>query len=94
MRMGEIQQEIDRLEGCETTYDNCFKLSALYTIRDHIGRESIKIAGYSEPRSEFLQAIYEAPIEQVLYILDEHMDCIRILHRKEYSAIINRIKSL
>lgn len=36
MDIKEINEEIDKLEKCEyTTYGNCYKLAALYIVRDH-----------------------------------------------------------
>ena len=40
MDIKEINEEIDKLEKCEyTTYGNCYKLAALYTIRDHMNKD-------------------------------------------------------
>lgn len=93
MDLEEIEAEIQRLEQSKTTYDNCTKLAVLYSIRDHRGQIK-KIAEYNAQGSEFLQAAAGAPIEGLLDIIDEHLDAIEILHPREYSAIIRRIKEL
>lgn len=94
MNLNEIENEIERLENSETTYDTCYKLAALYAVRDRMGRKTTRKAEYSFARSEFINAVNDAPLDGVLDILDEHMECIKILHGKEYSAIIRKIKEL
>lgn len=94
MNIDEINLEIDRLEVSQTNYENCSKLSILYIIRDHMAKPKSLIAEYDNPTSEFLAVVGGAPISDVLLIIDEHMECMKLLYPKEYSAIINRIKQL
>ena len=94
MNLNEIEIEIERLENSETTYDSCHKLASLYIIRDNLSGKKRKTAECSFARSEFLNAVNDAPLDGVLEILDEHMECIKLLHNREYSAIIKKIKSL
>ena len=88
----EIQEEIEKLESGDTSYPNCVKLSVLYTVADHM--KSGNMPKYSHASSEFLFAVSGAPIDGVLGILDEHMDCIKALYPKEYNNLIQRIKDL
>jgi len=97
MDIREIKAEINRLENNETTYSNCSKLAVLYCVKDHLDDDTpeMKIAGaYSYDQSEFLSAVSKAPIDQVLDILDEHMEAVQILHPKEYASVIRRIKEI
>ena len=89
----EIEMEIQKLEQCETSYATCSKLADLYAVIDHFKKPK-KEAAYSYGQSEFLTAVSTAPIDQVLELMDEHMDAIKILHPREYAAVIKRIKSL
>lgn len=93
MNIDEVSAEIVRLEQEPTTYQNCSKLAVLYSIRDHAPKQR-KTAAYSNASSEFLQAAGTAPFDEVLDILDEHMQAIQVLHPKEYAAVIKRIKSI
>ena len=93
MNIEEINSEIERLEVSQTNYENCSKLSILYIIRDHMAKPN-RIAEYNNPTSEFLNVVGGAPVNDVLLIIDEHMECMKLLYPKEYSAIINRIKNL
>lgn len=92
MNIEEINAEILVLEQSDTNYPNCSKLAILYTIRDHLSHDE-KIAEYSYAGSEFLNAFTKAPRELALEVLDEHMEAIKLLHPKEYSAIISKLKS-
>lgn len=44
--------------------------------------------------SEFLAACDGARIEDVLYVLDEHMEAIKVLYPKEYDAIVLKLEEL
>ncbi len=88
------------LEDGSITYPVCEKLSVLYTIIDHhdngIPEEmpEPRIMLDTAPRSEFLQKVNGAPIDQVLQIVDKHMECVKVLYPKEYNMIIHKIEEL
>lgn len=88
----EIEVEINRLENSELTYANLDKLANLYIVRNNL--KGTLAASYSYGKSEFLQVCSNAPIEDMLNILDEHMECIKALYPKEYYAILGKIKDL
>lgn len=93
--MQEVNQEIARLEKEETTYPNCSKLAVLYSISDHNQSQERRIDSieeYSFGSSEFLTLASRAPIEDVLSILDEHLEAVALIYPKEYSAVIRKIK--
>lgn len=89
MNIKEIQDEVNRLEQSETTFQNCQRLSVLYSILDHHPK---KEARYSNASSEFLLAMSQANQENALKVLDEHMDAIRVLYPKEYRVIISKLR--
>lgn len=92
MDMNEVEMEIERLESEELTYPNCAKLADLYIVKDHF--EGTLDAPCSYGNSEFLQLCSMCSTEDVLKILDEHMECIRVLYPKEYSVILKKIKDI
>lgn len=94
MDIQEIREEIKKLEDSETTYQNCSKLSVLYSVVDHLDKTKTKEVAYSYGSSEFLLAVSRAPIEEVMKIVDEHMDAIQLLYPKEYAAVVKKIKEL
>lgn len=90
MNIEEINNEIQRLELQETTYENCSKLSILYIVRDHFKTRPRFDSSYAS--SEFMQACAHSDIESVMRVLDEHMNCIKVIYPKEYSKILSKIK--
>lgn len=104
----EIRETIEEIRRHGTTVGQAEKLALLYIAADYIEREDAESAhapmesGYArasepdavdvEPRSEFLTACDGARIEDVLAVLDEHMEAIRVLYPKEYEAMVRRIE--
>lgn len=46
-----------------------------------------------ELQTEFAQAAYSVPIDVFISVMDDHMEAIRAIYPKEYSAIVERLKS-
>lgn len=93
MDIQEVKSEIERLEQADTNYSNCSKLAVLYSINDHHKSQPVsKAEKYSFGSSEFLTVASRASIEDVLEVIDEHLEAIMLLHPKEYKAVINKIK--
>lgn len=90
MSATEIQEEIERLENEETNYSNCTKLAVLYTVRENYRQ----LPSSSYGSSEFLLACSTCPIDKILSVIDEHMECIKLLYPKEYALIIRKIKEM
>ena len=99
----EIRGEVERLEHSPTTYANVEKLAMLYQVLNNApdqaerSERSAPVQKYSyasDSDSEFVRAVQDAPLEDVLTILDEHMDAVRILYPKEYSMVIRKISEL
>lgn len=94
-----IEREIDDLEHREASYKLCQRLSWLYTVRDHLvakmyppdGKTALKSALSG---SEFLDAANGKPYEDVLKVVDEHLETIRMLYPKTYSALVDKIREL
>lgn len=87
------------------TASTCQLMASCYTILDHLFPESSRSADiapvqlYSmapEPvetgGSEFVQAARAAGMARLLEVMDEHMDCIRVLYPKEYETIMRRLE--
>lgn len=87
-----IEDEITAIETeSETTYDACERLACLYTVRDHLKAKDNNGDAVS---SEFLTASIGIPISDLMRVIDEHMEAIKIVYPSEYAAIVARIKSL
>lgn len=94
-----IEREIDNLEHREASYRLCERLSWLYSVRDHLiakmypqdENAAIKSALRG---SDFLDAANGKPYEDVLKVVDEHLETIRMLYPKTYESVIDRIRRL
>lgn len=92
----DLEKEIATLESQEPTYATLDRLAAMYIVRDRMDDDSktdsmkpVKLSG-----SEFLNACSDVYMPSLFSILDEHMDAIKLIHPKEYMALIQRIKAL
>ena len=101
MDITEIKTEIANLEQAETNWQNIQKLSWLYTVRDHILGSETAAPTQNEIRcvmpecsGEFGHIVSGVDIYGLVNILSEHMSIIKILHPKEYEAVIDRIREI
>lgn len=98
--MGLINDEIDKLETCgQTTHPVCQKLAYLYTVRDHQQHAPAYITQISQPTaqiftadSDFLQAVSGKDMEQVLFVVDDLMDNLRVVAPRVYASVLEKIK--
>ena len=105
----EIDETIEELKRHGNSIQAAERLAMLYIARDYmIKEESAPMQEYAQAAaptstparastkrtSEFLEACDGAPIEEMLEVLDEHMEAIRLLYPKEYDAIVKRIGEL
>ena len=94
-----IEREISELEARQPSYKACERLSWLYIVRDHLyekiyppeGSERLKTALSG---SEFMDAANGKPYEDVLKVVDEHLETIKMLYPKTYSSLVDRIREL
>lgn len=97
MNIDEINREIKALETGQTTFAACEKLSQLYIVRDHLGSANDAQKCEVSPRmdgSEFLSVASGVNVSNLLTVLNEHMDVIKLLHPKEYDTLIQKIREL
>lgn len=90
--IGVIEDEIAAIEAeDETTYETCERLACLYTVRDHIKAKSDASKSVA---SEFLALAVGVPIQDLMKVIDEHMEAMKIVYPSEYAAIVSKIKAL
>ena len=101
MDISEIKNEIVTLEQGDTNWQNIQKLSWLYTVYDHMTHaENNNIIVHTEKgvmpdyAGEFGEAVSGVNIDSLMNILSEHMSVIKILHPKEYQAVLDRITEI
>ena len=83
-------------------------LAWLYVVKDHI--DATHAENTSAPRdesttsaremsqesyaSEFLIAASNVDVASLLYVLNEHMEVVKLLHPREYESLIKKIREL
>ena len=91
-----VEAEIDKLEAKDTSFYACRKLSVLYNIRDHL-RPQAKVDSTLLPRmegSDFLRSASGKNCKDVMRVIDEHLEAIRLVYPKTYDGVISRIREL
>lgn len=94
-----IEREIDKLEHREASYRLCERLSWLYSVRDHLYAKVYPPEGETALKSalsgsDFLDAANGKPYEDVMKVVDEHLETIKMLYPKTFSAILDKIRQL
>lgn len=101
IRETDLQEAIAACEGEKNPNANtCYKLAAYYTIQDHIRKQeappnysysaSPKTIDY-EGGSEFGQAINGRSIDEILPLVDELLQTIKVIYPKLYASVMRRL---
>ena len=99
----DLQEAIAECEGVKNPNANtCIKLAAFYTIRNHMYPErSEPERGYSYSSavdytgdSEFAEAIRGLSTEDVISVLDEAMEALKVLNPPFYASIIRKLNTM
>lgn len=89
----EVERTILELEKRDTTYATCERLAWLYIVHDHLTQRIVKEKARATEMegSPFLAACSGADIAEILRVMDEHMEAVRVIYPKEYEAVIRKI---
>lgn len=101
----EVEWAISELEQEESSKPGYILLASLYTIRQHMQESteqepSHAVSARSAPRaesygeSEFLQAISGKNTADVMEVLDEHMEVMRVINPRAYESVIRKLNKL
>lgn len=92
----EVERTILELEKRDTTYATCERLAWLYIVHDHLTQRIVqeKARAAEMEGSPFLAACSGADIAEILRVVNEHMEAVRVFYPKEYSAVIEKIKNI
>ena len=92
-----IDREIHDLEARgDTTYSLCERLAWLYIVRDHIEpptdktKDIVRFVG----GSEFLDCCAGINYNDLMEIMNTHMEALKVVCPKEYYAVMDKIRSL
>lgn len=99
----ELEQAIAEIERLPSSYQNCEKLSVLYTVYNQLYGEKYPqdiINQYSEKNppetkfdgnSEFVKLINQKGIEQSFKVITELIDVIQVTNPKLYAGVIRKL---
>lgn len=94
----DVDREILELERRDTSYAVVERLCWLYVVRDHLRdaqaaeRESARTGRLGE--TDFLAAASSVPIGELMAILNEHMEAIKVICPREYDAVVAKIEAI
>jgi hypothetical protein len=85
-----IEHEILELEQKDPSWAVVERLSWLYTVKDHL-EPSIKFyGGYTD----FEQACEGKNLQDLMQVIGEHMEALRIVYPNEYEKVVSKINNL
>lgn len=99
----EIDWAISELLHQESSFGTYAKLADLYAVRDHLKEGenmSIEKSPMEQPlsahsdTSEFLQAVAEKDQREVLLVMDELMETLRVVNPRVYDSVLRKIGRL
>lgn len=91
----EVERTILELEKRDTTYATCERLAWLYIVHDHLTQRIVqeKARASEMDGSPFLEACSGADIAEILRVMNEHMEAVRVIYPKEYDAVVKKISA-
>ena len=92
MDIGDIVEEIKKLEQSESNWNNVQKLSWLYTVYDHMHKIPADIP--PGDGSEFLRCANGKQGVSVMKIMDELMETTQVLNPRLYECVLKRLEEL
>lgn len=104
MDIKEIESAMHTLACGDTNYEAVARLASLIVVRDHLISEHMpQLTAYSGTSraivpatggSEFLSAVADAPLEEVMKILDKHMEALSVIVPAEYELVMRQLRKL
>lgn len=104
MDLKEIESAMHTLACGDTNYEAVSRLASLIVVRDHLASEHLpQLPAYSGNAratvpavdgSEFLAAVADAPLEEVMRILDKHMEALSVIVPAEYDLVMRQLREL
>ena len=90
----EAERTILELEKRDTTYATCERLAWLYIVHDHLTQRIVQEKAHASEMegSPFLSACSGAEIAEILRVMNDHMEAVRVIYPKEYSTVVEKIK--
>ena len=91
----ELLDAIAEIESKESSYENCKKLVIFYNLYDryysNVPEKEKKVTNNFRDE-DFKEAIQTCDYNHLLDVIDELMECIKILNPKLYSSVLDKLK--
>jgi hypothetical protein len=94
MLIDKINTEIAKLEDMDTTYSNCEKLAYLYIVRDHLTDKAPTMTRSIGDTSDFLRATEGKSTADILSVMDELMETLKVVNEKVYNSVMLKIQRI
>lgn len=92
--LAEVEDTIAKLETVGTSLYAVERLAWLYVVRDHLRSEGTMADREPLSGSEFVEAATAAPYREMMAVLDEHMEALKLVQPREYEAVMSRLRAL
>ena len=86
----ELQQAIELLESQAATFETCQKLAVYHYLYDKCYN---KIQSHYTSDSEFMDAVADVGIDDLLAVIDELMECVSVINPKLYDSVLEKIRA-
>lgn len=85
----ELEQAIYNLENAEASYEVCLKLAVYHSIMDIYYKDSPRIKYTSD--TEFMDASKDVGLDELFSIMDELMECLKLINPRLYNSVITKL---
>lgn len=90
-----IERTIDELESREESFRLCERLAWLYIVRDHLmDKYKTKTRKTRLRGSEFFELVNDVDYNELMGVLDEHMQTLYVVNPKLYESTMQKIREL
>ena len=91
-----VENEINKIEvTCDTSFRACERLAWLYIVRDHLAKRKGNdgLTMYLNG-SEFLELASGVSYNELMQVMNEHMQALSVLQPKVYESLMSKIRDL
>lgn len=86
---------IDELEHTtHTSYRLCAMLASLYIVRDHFDPKRLEARDVQLEGSEFLELANAVDFSDLMTVLDDHMENLKLVQPKAYDTVMRKLQDL
>lgn len=88
----ELLDAIKECENKESSYENCKRLAIFYNLYDRYYGKKEKDVSTDFRDENFENAVKKCDYNHLIDVIDELMECIKILNPRLYNSVLNKLK--